>query len=82
VDEVREAMAALELEKRSMILMPINDNDHIDRAGGSHWYRDPHARECRWAVWPLLHSHSLQPFWPAATLLQDAAGVHQARREV
>jgi hypothetical protein len=32
-------MAALELEKRSMILMPINDNASIDHAGGTHWYR-------------------------------------------
>ncbi len=32
-------MAPLELEKRSMILMPINDNASIDHAGGTHWYR-------------------------------------------
>ncbi|ELR17526.1 Ulp1 protease family, Cterminal catalytic domain containing protein [Acanthamoeba castellanii str. Neff] len=37
MEEVREAMAALELEKRSMILMPINDNASIDHAGGTHW---------------------------------------------
>lgn len=38
VDEVREVMAPLELEKRSLILMPINDNRNIDEAGGTHWY--------------------------------------------
>lgn len=37
VDEAREAMAPLGLEKRSLIIMPINDNSSIDQAGGTHW---------------------------------------------
>lgn len=51
-DEIREAMAPLEMEKRELIFMPINDNDNIERAGGTHWYML--AMRLRHFTWCLM----------------------------
>jgi len=36
-EDLKDCMAPLKVGEKSMIFMPINDNNKIDSAGGSHW---------------------------------------------
>lgn len=37
-DEIKETLASLQMHSRLAIIIPVNDNENVTRAGGSHWF--------------------------------------------